>query len=108
MNQLNSTLLEGELLGTPSTTYDPCPGGPKTVFEIESHRINPENLVKTFTTIGIVTYSELAETCEKHLDKGRAVRVVGRLAEDENGDIVIIADHVEFKAKVAKPQAVEA
>jgi single-strand DNA-binding protein len=47
----------------------------------------------------------VAEACEKHLQKGRGVRVVGRLKQDrwtdEEGSshykVKVVGEHVEFK-----------
>ena len=47
----------------------------------------------------------MAESCEKHLKKGRGVRVVGRLKQDRWTDddgnshnkIKVVGEHVEFK-----------
>ena len=49
----------------------------------------------------------MAEACEKHLQKGRGVRVVGRLKQDrwtdeEGGShnkIKVVGEHVEFKSQ---------
>lgn len=104
MNQLNSILLEGVLLSDPTRTYSDM-GIAKTVFEIESRRADKTTFLETFINVGIVTHGDQAQVCKEHLKKDRAVRVVGRLIEDNNGDICILAEHVEFKAKVGKAQA---
>jgi len=53
----------------------------------------------------VSTWARLAKVCGEYLKKGRGVRVVGRLRQDEWTDpegkprsrIEIVAEHVEFK-----------
>ena len=56
------------------------------------------------------TWAKLAEVCAEQLEKGRGVRVVGRLKQDRWQDqegnprskVKIVAEHVEFKPVFAK------
>lgn len=100
-NDLNSVLLEGHLTGEPVTS-EHTNGVDICSFEISTIRMYKvdEEVYKETTYISVVTYSTLAENCNKHLHEGRGVRVVGRIKLQEiDGDnkLVIIAEHVEFK-----------
>ncbi len=56
--------------------------------------------------IGVQAWGALAKSCLQYLQKGRGVRVVGRLRQerwtDKDGGsrerIVVVAEHVEFKS----------
>ena len=58
----------------------------------------------------VSTWARLAKVCGEYLKKGRGVRVVGRLRQDEWTDpegkprsrIEIVAEHVEFKPQFKK------
>ncbi|QEN03343.1 single-stranded DNA-binding protein [Thiospirochaeta perfilievii] len=104
MNSLNSVLLEGFLIGDPiegRTEQDEM----ECTFNISSERYykKDEEIVKEMTTVSVKVYSILADSCARHLQKGRGVRVVGRLKqvfdEDESktSQVLIQAEHVEFK-----------
>lgn len=102
MNSLNSVLLEGVLLDNPVEL-----GEGECTFTIITERNFKveEEYRKEVSHFGIVTFSNLADSCMKHLTKNRGVRVVGRLKQeklDANGNgpysgVVIVAEHVEFK-----------
>lgn len=101
-NDLNSVLLEGHLTGEPVTS-EHTNGVAICSFEISTIRMHKvdEEIFRETTFITIVSYNTLAENCSTHLHKGRGVRVVGRLKLQElDGDnkLVIIAEHIEFKA----------
>jgi single-strand DNA-binding protein len=87
MNNLNSVLLEGEL------TADPIFVDGKCVFDVNVRRIEKTNTFK------IICKSRLAEVCAEYLKMGRGVRIVGRLDRDENDEVYLLAEHVEFKPK---------
>jgi single-strand DNA-binding protein len=110
MNNLNSILLEGNLVRNPEIKYTPQ-GTPLCKFCIASNRFYKQNneFQKEVSYFNITTWSKLAQTCNERLKKGRGVRVVGRLKQDRWEDpegkiksaIHIIANHVEFKPEFA-------
>ena len=58
----------------------------------------------------VEVWAKLAENCQTNLEKGRGVRVVGRLKQDRWQDdegkgrpkIKIVGEHVEFKPQFKK------
>lgn len=105
MNNLNSVLIEGNLVRDPERfDYN---GGTMARFGIgvnRYYRNAAKEPVKETSFITIQAWGALAEGCCKYLRKGRGVRVVGRLKQIrwlENGLArdrhVIVAEHVEFK-----------
>ncbi len=106
MNSLNSVLLEGHLVKDPEERRTPQ----DTIvcsFSIAVNRSykKDEDYVQEVSFVEIEAWTGLAETCVKHLCKGRGVRVVGRLKQDRwvndseqnRSRIKIVAEHVEFK-----------
>lgn len=106
MNSLNSILLEGNLVKDPVERRTPqdtliCN------FTIAVNRTykKEDDFVKEVSYFDVEAWSTLAESCLKHLCKGRGVRVVGRLKQDRWVDdeeknrtkIKIVSEHVEFK-----------
>ena len=83
MNNLNSIIMDGEVKSIKG------PGE----FVIISHHKDRD------TSILVKTKGKLAEVCDKHLSKGRGLRVVGRIADD-SGTVFIIGEHVEIKPEV--------
>jgi len=107
MNNLNSVLIEGNIVADPElqTTSE---GKSICMFSVASDRFSKkgEEIEKETSFFDIVSYSRLAESCADLGKKGRGVRAVGRLKQDRwtdpfNGQamsrIVIIAEHVEFR-----------
>lgn len=109
MNQLNSLIIEGNVVRQPELE-EPATGFKVCRFSVAVNRWykgkngNGEEEVSYFD---VETYGKMAELCAKQLEKGRGVRVVGRLKqnrwEDENkklkSKVFVIAEHVEFKPK---------
>jgi single-strand DNA-binding protein len=117
MNNLNSILIEGNLVRDPKFTTT-IKGTPLCTFSIASTRYFKRSggeLEKEVSFFDIETWSKLAQQCENMGHKGRSVRVVGRLRQDRwNGpdgkihtQVVIIAEHVEFIPESAKPSNVD-
>jgi single-strand DNA-binding protein len=123
MNQLNSILLEGNLVKDPQVKETPK-GTPVCEFAVASNRYykQGDDTEREVSFFDVETWSLLAQKCGGTLKKGRGVRVVGRLKQDRwtgtdgkaYAKIKIVADHVEFKPEFkgkdgqAKPDAVEA
>ena len=106
MNNLNSVLLEGNLVRDPELNYS-SKGTPVCSFSVACNRYfkQDDEVQEEVSYIDITTWSRLAEVCNEYLAKGRGVRVVGRLKQDRwtndvgktRSKIHIIAEHVEFK-----------
>ena len=106
MNQLNSVILEGNLVRDPEAKLTPK-GTPVCQFAVASNRYFKSEGVRhsEVSYFDVEVWSRVAESCEKHLKKGRGVRVVGRLKQDrwtdETGQshyrIKVVGEHVEFK-----------
>jgi single-strand DNA-binding protein len=103
MNNLNSVLIEGNLLEDPKLSYD-SNGKALCSFDVACVRSEKEDggtVQRTVTTVPITTREgRLAEVCVEYLKMGRGVRVVGRLAMAEG--LFIFAEHVEFKPSSEK------
>jgi len=112
MNDLNYVLLSGNLTKDPK--YNQM--GPDAVlctFTIAVNRTYSDKKPserkaedwKTKTAfVSIETWGNVAESCAKHLSKGRGVRVVGRLRQTRWTDdgmprekMSVVAEHVEFQ-----------
>lgn len=110
MNSLNSILLEGNLARAPESRQLPK-GSLVCQFTVATNRFykSGDNLEKEVSYFDVETWSGLAERCGE-LDKGRGVRVVGRLKQERWVDaeghnrskVKIVADHVEFKPQFAR------
>ncbi len=101
-NDLNSLLIEGELVGDPVIEKD---GRATCDFTIKVKRFdtdregNPESRDVSFE-FRVKTYDHLAEVCAEYLTQGRRVRIVGHLDWRFGPKLYAHADHVEFKPKV--------
>jgi single-strand DNA-binding protein len=111
MNNLNSILIEGNLVRDPlyrSTTK----GTPLCTFSLASNRYYKQDsqLEKEVGFFDVETWSKLAENCYSLGHKGRGVRVVGRLKQDRwtgtdgkaHSRVTIVAEHVEFRPEIKK------
>ena len=106
MNSLNSILLEGNLTRDP-VAYETPKGTKVCTFGIATNRFYKmdEEKQKEVSFFDVETWSKLADRCSENLEKGRGVRVVGRLKQDRWTDkegknknrVKIIAEHVEFR-----------
>ena len=111
MNNLNSVLIEGNLVKDPkSRTVE---GGSKVCnFTIACNRYfkGKDGYEKFVDFIEIEAWNQVAETCIKQGYKGRGVRIVGRLKQDRwtgvNGTpynkLKVVAEHVEFRFDAKK------
>jgi single-strand DNA-binding protein len=111
MNNLNSILVEGNLVRDPELSYTPK-GTAACKFTVASNRFykQDDELQKEVAYFEVSTWARLAEVCGEYLKKGRGVRIVGRLAQDRWTDpegkgrsrVYIVAEHVEFKPQFNK------
>jgi single-strand DNA-binding protein len=111
MNNLNSILIEGNLVRDPELSYTPK-GTAVCKFSLACNRSykQDDEFQKEVSFFDVSTWTRLAEVCGEYLKKGRGVRVVGRLKQDRWTDpdgkprsrVEIVAEHVEFKPPIKK------
>ncbi|MDR1506062.1 MAG: single-stranded DNA-binding protein [Treponema sp.] len=111
MNNLNSILIEGNMVRDPLFRTTPK-GTPLCTFSLASNRFFKQDsgLEKEVSFFDVETWSKLAENCYNLGHKGRGARVVGRLKQERwNGadgkshsKITIVAEHVEFRPEFKK------
>lgn len=107
MNQLNSVILEGNLVDN-AVFSEPKEGIKMCKFSIgvnkyyKNHNDEDVNEVSFFD---VESFGKVAEYCKQKGTKGRGVRVVGRLKQDVWKDdsgktkskVFVIAEHIEYK-----------
>jgi single-strand DNA-binding protein len=113
MNNLNSVLLEGELVKNPDC-YTDRNGSPACLFTLASNRFfkTKNGMEKETCYFDIETGGKLAALCGQNGRQGRGVRVVGRLKQEHSRDaegkplsrILIAAEHVEFRPAQGQTQ----
>jgi single-strand DNA-binding protein len=106
MNNLNSILLEGNLVRDPLLRATPK-GTSVCTFTLASNRFFRQDagMEKEVSFFDVETWAKLAEHCYNQGRKGRGVRVVGRLKQDRwsgsdgkaHSRVAIVAEHVEFR-----------
>jgi single-strand DNA-binding protein len=106
MNNLNSILIEGNLVREPLLRTTPK-GTQVCTMSLASNRYYKQDsgYEKEVSFFEVETWARLAEVCYNKGRKGRGVRVVGRLKQDRwNGSdgkphsrVSIVAEHVEFR-----------
>ncbi|MDR0443372.1 MAG: single-stranded DNA-binding protein [Treponema sp.] len=111
MNNLNSILIEGNLVRDPLLRSTPK-GTPVCTMCLASNRFYKQDtgFEKEVSFFEVETWSRLADACYNKGRKGRGIRVVGRLKQDRwNGTdgkphsrITIVAEHVEFRPEFKK------
>ena len=113
MNNLNSVLLEGNLVRDPLCKTTNA-GATLCTFSLacnRSYRHNGE-LEKEVSFFDVEAWGKLADSCGRLGHKGRGVRVVGRLRQDRwsgpdgqnHARIVVVAEHVEFRPEFKPAQ----
>ena len=112
MNQLNSLIIEGNVTKEPELKETPN-GFKVCVVPVAVNRFYKNSKgegVNEVSYFNVETFGKMAETCAKNCEKGRGLRVVGRLKQSrwqtEDGKttsrVSIIAEHVE--ANSASPE----
>ena len=111
MNNLNSVLIEGNMVRDPLVRTTPK-GAPVCNFSIASNRYfrQDSNLEKEVGFFDVEAWGKLADACGNQGRKGRGVRVVGRLKQDRwtgsdgknHTKVSIVAEHVEYRADFKK------
>ena len=111
MNNLNSILIEGNLVRDPLLRSTPR-GTQVCTLSLASNRYYKQDtgFEKEVSFFDVETWARLAEACYSKGRKGRGVRVVGRLKQDRWNDpdgkprsrVTIVAEHVEFRPEFKK------
>ena len=106
MNNLNSILIEGNLVRDAETRSTPK-GTTVSNFQIATNRFYKQDsgMEKEVSFFNVQAWSKLAENASSQGRKGRGVRVVGRLKQERWQDndgksqskIIIIAEHIEYR-----------
>lgn len=111
MNELNSLIIEGNMVREPEIGQT-NKGTSFCKFTIASNRsyvLNNE-AVEEVSYFDIEAWTKMAEVCKEYGERGRGVRVVGRLKQDrwigKDGKtcskVKVVAEHVEFKPTMTK------
>ena len=113
MNNLNSILIEGNLVKDPLLRSTPK-GTQICTMRLASNRYFKQEtgFEKEVSFFDVETWSRLAEACYAKAKKGRGVRVVGRLKQDRWNSpdgklcskVSIVAEHVEFRPEFKKDE----
>ncbi len=116
MNHLNSVIVEGNLVRDPELGYTPK-GIAVCRFTIASNRYykQEDDYNREVSFFDVTAWARLGEVCSEYLEKGRGVRVVGRLKQNRwettegknRSRVFIVAEHVEFKPKVRTDSSVD-
>ena len=113
MNNLNSILIEGNLVKDPLLRTTPK-GTQVCMMSLASNRYYKQHdatgFEKEVSFFEVETWGRLAEACYNKGRKGRGVRIVGRLKQDRwtspdgkpHSKISIVAEHVEFRPEFKK------
>ena len=107
MNNLNSVLIEGNMVRDPLIRSTPK-GTQVCNFSIASNYYYHQgsNLEKETSFFSVEAWGKLAASCNLQGRKGRGVRVVGRLKQDRwtgadgksHNRVAIVAEHVEYRS----------
>ncbi|MDE5898521.1 MAG: single-stranded DNA-binding protein [Treponemataceae bacterium] len=117
MNQLNSLIIEGNVVRAPERRTTPRGFNVCTV-PVAVNRFYKDTDGKGVSEVSffeVEAFGKTAELCADNCEKGRGVRIVGRLRQnrwtDKDGKgrsrVTIIAEHVEFKKNITKPEPQE-
>jgi single-strand DNA-binding protein len=111
MNNLNSVLIEGNMVRDPLIRSTPK-GTQVCHFSIASNRLYrlDSGFEKEVSFFDIEAWGKLAVACTNQGQKGRGVRVVGRLKQDRwtgsdgksHNKVAIVAEHVEYRSDFKK------
>ena len=111
MNNLNSVLIEGNMVRDPLMRSTPK-GAPVCNFSIATNRFYRQNsnLEKEVGFFEVEAWGKLADACTNNGHKGRGVRVVGRLKQyrwtgndgKNHNKVAIVAEHVEYRSDLKK------
>ena len=100
MNMLNSVILEGNIKGyTKNSEFIDF------IMASSRYSMNENNeRIETITEVTCRVFGEMVKACERCIQFGRGVRVVGRLAGSD-GKIILVAEQLEWKLSHLKKEA---
>lgn len=109
MNPINSLIVEGNLTRDPE--FKETSGGYKvcnlSIAVNRSYKNSEGKKVDEVSYFDIEAFGTLAQNCARYCEKGRGIRVVGRIKQNRwtnqdgkpTGKVLIVAEHIEFKPK---------
>ncbi|WP_288983135.1 single-stranded DNA-binding protein [uncultured Treponema sp.] len=114
MNCMNNLIIEGNITEKPKLETL-CNGTKLCSVNIAVSRTcknSAGDFEEEVSYFDIITYGNMAEVCSANCEKGRGIRVVGRLRQEkwtdgngkEHSKIVVVAEHIEFKPLIKKPE----
>jgi single-strand DNA-binding protein len=116
MNSLNSILIEGNLVSDPEF-FTTTSGTPVCNFALASNRFyrKGSETVREVSSFNAEAWGKLAESVKNLGCKGRGLRIVGRLKQEQWEDnagkrqsrVVIVSEHVEFRPVYRNTEANE-
>lgn len=118
MNQLNSLIIEGNVTHQPELKETPN-GYKVCVVPVAVNRFYKNSKgegVNEVSYFNVESFGKMAESCAKNCEKGRGVRVVGRLKQSrwqteegkQTSRVSIIAEHMEIKKRLVQEDSSEA
>ncbi len=117
MKALNSLIIEGNMVRDP-ILRNTQNGTAVCAFSIASNRNYKKNdeFVQETSYFDVESWGNLAKLCDENGEKGRGVRVVGRIKQDRwtgsdgknYNKVKVVAEHVEFKPIFKKQEKQEA
>lgn len=102
MNQLNSIIFEGYASDIGDLFINEefrAVVTSQRYIKVDDHHVTQETHIEMYCD------GKVGLSCQKNLRNGRGIRVVGRLAHHTNGNIIIYAEHVEFKPIYSKGES---
>ena len=114
VNNLNSVLIEGNLVRDPESRTTPK-GTKVCTFQLASNRFYKQDsdIEKEVSFFTVESWGKLAESVGNQGRKGKGVRVVGRLKQDRwqsndgkaQSKVSIVAEHIEFRPDFKREEA---
>ncbi len=112
MNNLNSIIIEGNLIKDPEFNYTSAKNAICKFTIVVNNKQDKEykdnKYLKDISYFDVIAQSKLAEMCNKYFIKGNYVRIVGKLRQDKEKDregniyfkVNIIAKQIELQKKI--------
>ncbi len=114
MNNMNNLIIEGNVTEKPKleTSCDGTKFCSVNIAVFRTYKNSAGDFENEVSYFDIITYGKMAEICSNDCEKGRGIRVVGRLRQEKWTDdggrkhskVAIAAEHIDFKPLVKKPE----